>query len=141
VDHFLGGWQLNWIVTYQSSAPLSFGGAERVRRSDNNPHTILQWFDTTQFAPREPFTLAYTSSRIADLRGDGMKKWDLTLAKKFRITEQVDFSFRAEFYNAWNTTMFGNPNTAVTNASFGRVTGTLAGGGPRNIQLSGRVNF
>jgi hypothetical protein len=37
--------------------------------------------------------------------------------------------------------MFGNPNTSVTNASFGRVTGNLAGGGPRNIQLSGRVNF
>jgi hypothetical protein len=141
VDHFLGGWQLNWIVTFQSSAPLSFSGAERVRRSDSNPHTILQWFDTTQFVPREPFTLAYTSSRIADLRGDGMKKWDMTLSKKFRITEQVNFAFRAEFYNAWNTTMFGNPNTSVTNASFGRVTGTLAGGGSRNIQLSGRVSF
>jgi hypothetical protein len=141
LDYVLGGWQVNWIGTYQSSAPLSFSGAERIRRSDNNPHTLIQWFDVTQFVPREPFTLAATSSRIADLRGDGMKKWDVTLAKKFSITEQVNFSFRAEFYNAWNTTMFGNPNTTVTNASFGRVTGTLAGGGSRNVQLSGRVNF
>jgi hypothetical protein len=70
-----------------------------------------------------------------------MKKWDVTLSKKFRISEGVSFGLRAEFYNAWNTTMFGNPNTTVTNASFGRVTGTLAGGGPRNIQLAGRLSF
>jgi hypothetical protein len=141
VDYVLGGWQINWIGTYQSSAPLSFANAERVRRSENNPHTLVEWFDTKQFIPREPFTLARTSSRIADLRGDGMKKWDVTLAKKFSITERVKFGFRAELYNAWNTTMFGNPNTNVTNQSFGRVTGTLAGGGPRNIQLSGRLEF
>jgi len=141
VDYALGGWQVNWIGTYQSSQALAFSGAERVRRSGNNPHTLLQWFDTTQFLAREPFTLARTSSRIADLRGDGFKKWDITLAKKFTISERIKFGFRAEFYNAWNTTMFGSPNTSVTNASFGRVTGTLAGGGPRNIQLSGRVEF
>jgi hypothetical protein len=141
VDYILGGWQINWIGTYQSSAPLSFASAERVRRSDNNPHTLLQWFDVNQFVPREPFTLARTSSRIADLRGDGYKKWDVTLAKKFSITERVKFGLRAEFYNAFNTTMFGSPNTSITSTSFGRVTGTLAGGGPRNVQLAGRLEF
>src|SRR5207249_3946564 len=139
VDYILGGWQINWIGTYHSSAPLAFSSAQRVRRSDNIPHTLLQWFDVSQFVPREPFTLARTSSRMADLRGDGYKKWDVTVAKKFSITERVKFGFRAEFYNAWNTTMFGTPNTSVTSTSFGRVTGTLAGGGPRNIQLAGRL--
>jgi hypothetical protein len=132
---------LSWIGTYQSSAPLAFAAAERVSRSTNNPHTLLQWFDVSQFVQREPFQLARTSSRIADLRGDGMKKWDVTLSKRFAITESVKFGFRAEFYNALNTTMFGNPNTTITSASFGRVTGTLAGGGSRNVQLSGRVEF
>jgi hypothetical protein len=141
VDYALGGWQINWIGTYQSSAPLSFSGAERIRRSGNNPHTLTQWFDVTQFEQREPFTLARTSSRIADLRGDGMKKWDVTLAKKFTLAERVKFGLRAELYNAWNTTMFGSPNTTITSASFGRVTGTLAGGGSRNIQLAGRLEF
>jgi hypothetical protein len=141
VDYALGGWQINWIGTYQSSAPLAFAAAERISRSENNPHTLIQWFDTAQFAQREPFTLARTSSRIADLRGDGMKKWDVTLAKKFSISENVKFGFRAEFYNAFNTTMFGSPNTTITNASFGRVSGTLAGGGPRNVQVAGRVEF
>jgi hypothetical protein len=141
VDFAFGGWQLSWIGTYQSSAPLGFAAAERVSRSSNNPHTLLQWFDVSQFVQREPFQLARTSSRIADLRGDGMKKWDATLSKRFAITESVRFGFRAEFYNVLNTTMFGNPNTTITSASFGRVTGTLAGGGSRNVQLSGRVEF
>lgn len=44
-------------------------------------------------------------------------------------------------YNACNTTHFGPPNTTVTSSSFGRITGTLAGGGPREIQLSGRIEF
>jgi hypothetical protein len=141
LHRIVGGWQFNWIVTFQSSQSLSFPGAERIRRSDNNPKTLKQWFDVTQFIAREPFTLAYTSSRIADLRGDGLKKWDLTLLKKTQIKERLNFEFRAEFYNAWNTTMFGPPNTTVNSASFGLVNSTLAGGGSRNIQLSARLNF
>jgi hypothetical protein len=141
LQRIAGGWQLNWVVTFQSMNALSFGGAERVRRSDNNPRTIIRWFDPSQFVPQEPFTLRRTSSRIADLRADGIKKWDLTLVKKIPINERVNLDFRAEFYNAWNTTMFAGPNTTVTSASFGRVTGTLSGGGPREIQLAGRVNF
>ena len=39
----------------------------------------------------------------------------------------------------------GNSNSQVLRTidydSFGRVTGTLAGGGPRNIQLAGRLEF
>ncbi len=136
-----GGWQLNWVVTLQSMAALSFGSAEHVRRSDNNPRTIIQWFDVAQFVPPEPFTLRRTSTRIADLRSDGIKKWDITVVKKIPVNERVSLDFRAELYNAWNTTMFGTPNTTVTSASFGRVTGTLAGGGPREIQLAARVNF
>jgi hypothetical protein len=141
LQRIAGGWQMNWVVTFQSMNALSFGSAERVRRSDNNPRDIIRWFDPSQFVPQEPFTLRRTSSRIADLRADGIRKWDLTLVKKIPINERVNLDFRAEFYNAWNTTMFAGPNTTVTSSSFGRVTGTLSGGGPREIQLAGRVNF
>jgi hypothetical protein len=85
--------------------------------------------------------LRHTSSRIADLRAPGLKKWDLTLMKNIRVTERVNVDFRAELYNAWNTTHFGAPNTTVTNASFGRITSILAGGEPREIQLALRVSF
>ncbi|MBI3696941.1 MAG: TonB-dependent receptor [Acidobacteria bacterium] len=134
-----GGWQMNWVVTFQSMAPLSFSNAERPRHSDNNPHTVDQWFDVTQFVPQEPFTLRALSSRVADLRAPGIKKWDLTLMKAVPIRERVAMRLQAEFYNAFNTTHFGTPNTTVTNASFGRITGTLLGS--REIQLAARITF
>jgi len=136
--HILGGWQLNWVATFQSSAPISITG-ERLFRSDNNLQTVDQWFDVTQFAPLEPFTLRSLSSRIADLRSAGTKKCDFTLAKSFAISERAQFRFAAEFYNAFNTTHLGTPNTTVTSASFGRITSTLVG--PREIQLVGRLSW
>jgi len=134
-----GGWQLNWVITYQSMSALSFAGAERIRRSDNNPLSVDRWFDVTQFVPQEPFTLRRTSSRIADLRQQGIRRWDVTLMKKTRLRESVTMQVQAEFYNLFNTTHFGTPNTTVTNASFGRITGTFLG--PREIQVAMRLSF
>ena len=57
IERLVGGWQFNWVITYQSMGPLGFGGAERIRRSDSNPRTVDQWFDVSQFVPQEPFTL------------------------------------------------------------------------------------
>ena len=137
----VGGWQVNWVVTYQSGAPLDFAnpGADRLSVSNNNPRVVDQWFDRSQFAPREPFTLRALSSRIADLRAPGIRKWDLTLQKSIPITERVNFKLVAESYNAFNTTHFGAPNTTVTSTSFGRITGTFLG--PRELQVSGRFTF
>lgn len=133
------GWQLNWVVTYQSMQALSVPDAIRLRRSDGNPRTVDQWFDITQFAPQEPFTLRVLSSRIADLRAQGIRKWDLTLMKKIRLTERVEMRLLGEFYNAFNTTHFAAPNTTVTSRSFGQITGTFLG--PREIQLAARLQW
>jgi hypothetical protein len=135
----VGGWQFNWVGTYQSGEPLSFSGAERPVRSTNNPRRIDQWFDTTQFVPQEPFTLRMLSSRVADLRGPGIKKWDFTLMKSIPIRERVSLRIQGEFYNAFNTTHFDVPNTTITNRNFGWITGTMLG--PREVQLAARLMF
>jgi hypothetical protein len=138
IRHVLGDWQLNWIVQFQSGQALGFPGAERTGKSDNDPGDIFEWFDKTQFVPQEPFTLRRTSTRLADLRGPGIKKWDFTVVRHFPITERVKFNFRAMFFNAWNTPHFGNPNTTVTSTSFGRITSATLS---REIQLAGRLSF
>ena len=107
--------------------------------SDNDPHTVDQWFDITQFRPREPFTLRTLPTRLADLRGPGIHKWDFTVSKSFQMTDGVALKIRAELYNAFNRTHFGTPNTVVTNTNFGRITGTFLG--PREIQLAARIVF
>jgi hypothetical protein len=138
LEHVFGGWQFNWVGTFQSGAPISVSG-ERLFRSENNPYTIDKWFDTTQFVTQEPFTLRQLSSRIADLRVAGTKRWDVTFAKSFPITERIKFKFAAELHNALNTTHLGSPNTSITSSSFGRITSTSQG--PREIQLAGRFSW
>ncbi len=128
-----------WVATYQVAAPLQFTNAQRLRKSDANPHSVDKWFDTTQFVPLPPFTLNTLSSNVADLRAPGIRKWDLTAMKRISIREGVEMRLQGEFYNAFNTTMFGTPNTRVTSASFGRITSLLIN--PRQIQLSARVTF
>lgn len=71
--------------------------------------------------------------------------FDLSLAKKTRITESMNFEIRAEMYNAFNNTNFSPPggfgpgNTPRSDLRFGQV--TSVDGGARTIQLVGRINF
>jgi hypothetical protein len=138
VNKVVGGWQVNWLVTFQSGPPLSFGSAIRTTKSSNNPHTITEWFDTTQFTPLPAYTLATLSPYVNDLRAAGINKWDLSAGKSVPITERIRLNLRAEFYNAWNGTQFGSPNTTVTSGSFGHVT---SASNSRVVQVAARINF
>lgn len=139
LKRIVGNWQVNWVATFQSGAPLAFGSAERLVRSENNPYEVDRYFDTTQFAPQQPFTLRYSSSRTADLRAAGINKWDITVQKSVFVREGMSFKIQGEFYNAFNRTHLGTPNTTVTSTSFGRITGVFLQ--PREVQLSGRFTF
>jgi hypothetical protein len=139
LSRLVANWQFNWVVTFQSGAPLAFANAERLLRSENNLHTVDQYFDVAQFVPQQPFTLRAFSSRTADLRAPGINKWDITIQKSVVAREGMSFKIQAELYNAFNRTHLGTPNTTVTSTSFSRITGTFLG--PREIQLSGRFTF
>jgi hypothetical protein len=141
IKRMAGGWHVGWTGTYTSGAALSFSGAERVSRSDNNKHTPLQWFDTSQFVAQPPFTIQATSSRIADVRGPGLGMWNVTLAKTTSISERAKLRLEAQAFNFLNTPFFGNPNTSVTSTSFGQITGLYSGSASRNVQVSGRISF
>jgi len=139
VKRLVANWQVNWVATFNSGAPLAFSSVERSSSSGKNLYTVDQYFDPTQFVPQQPFTLRAFSSRTTDLRAPGINKWDITAQKSVMIREGVSFKLLAEFYNAFNRTHLGTPNTTVTSSSFGRITGTFLG--PREIQLSGRITF
>ena len=50
------------------------------------------------------------------LHGPGVAQLDLTLHKRFGLTEKRNFEFRAEFYNALNRANFANPPATLANA-------------------------
>jgi hypothetical protein len=51
----------------------------------------------------------------------------------------VRLQFRAEAFNALNSSIFNNPNTAPTNGAFGRITGTQAQN--RTFQFALKLEF
>lgn len=88
------------------------------------------------------------------LYGPAFQRWDLSVIKKFKITETANFEFRAEFLNAFNNINFlvGSPNNDVNilgvgGTTFGQITSayqdvsTTNDPGGRLIQFVARINF
>ena len=99
------------------------------------------------------------------LKGPVFHQFDLTLQKRFRINERMNFEFRSEIYNLFNRANFANPpatlgNFLSSNASsqqpgtpysvsnsgnFGVINGTVGRtvglGTNRQIQFAARLNF
>ena len=46
---------------------------------------------------------------------------DLGVFKNFRFTNDMGVQFRAEFFNVFNNTNFGNRSTDVSSGNFGRI--------------------
>ena len=65
---------------------------------------------------------------------------DISLVKKFKITERYAVSFRAEAYNLFNNANFGAPNAnLVTSATFGKLGSPV--GSARITQMALRYEF
>ena len=73
------------------------------------------------------------------LLGPAFQNVDLNLSKNFRLKERLGLEFRAEFFNAFNHTNFGNPNSSLSNrALLGQITSTFAA---RDIQLALKLHW
>ncbi len=156
LDAAVGGWQVNTYWTLQSGNPLGIGAnntagifTEAIRantngnkaRLDIDAHQRLdRWFDTSVFSQPAPFTLGSLSPLISDLRNHHTNNVDLSVFKRFAVTERVQLQFRAEAFNAFNRVRFSSPNTNVTGgANFGRVTGQA--NDPRQLQFGLKLLF
>jgi hypothetical protein len=94
----------------------------------------------------------YTGSgvRVTNLRSSNFKNFDATLIKNTRLSEKVNFQFRAEFFNLGNFHYFVNGgnfniggnlpfNTDVSSPNFGTFTNNVSN--PRTIQFGARIEF
>jgi hypothetical protein len=150
VNGVIGGWQLSGIYTTQSGAPLGFGNA--IFNGDlknielpSGQRRVERWFNTdagfnkisSQQLGNNIRTLPL---RFGGIRGDNQVRWDFSIIKSFPIREQARMEFRAETYNAWNQTSFGNPNTTPTSSAFGTVTSVVSPSG-RSWQFALKLVF
>ncbi len=148
------------------------GGATRdVRRPDvvAGVNPFIQGADKTVILNPAAFTTprpgTFGNLGRNALHAPGISQFDLTLSKRFLITERVNIQFRAEAYNIFNRANFdipvarlnnvlgtnanqlqpGQPYTSATGGSFGQIQGTVEKviglGTSRQAQLSLRVSF
>ncbi len=151
VNGFLGGWSVGNIVQFRSGFPITVtaadqslqGGRGTARpnligdpRVDNK--TLDRWMDAAAFSL--PAQGTFGSAGVGILRAPGFKNWDVSLSKKFNLSESKFFDFRAEFFNITNTPSFAPPlaNWSDT-ATFGRITDTVSN--PRNLEFVLKFNF
>jgi hypothetical protein len=165
-----GGWQISGGTTLQTGAPFTvfnnqrdFSGFNQFNdrpdvvgtgRLRQNNRNVDAAFDTTYFSATPPTGRVGTSGRN-QYYGPGLQNYNFAAAKSFKFTEQLGLQFRAEFFNLFNHTNFANPQNNQSSATFGKITATVgsatatavgttagvAGGGPRVIQFSLRVQF
>ncbi len=134
--HVLGGWQFNGIWSSTSGAPIGIRGPDRSRTRSQNaradcignpegPRTVAQFFNTSAFAIAQNGT--FGNCGVDSLSGWPHHNFDLSLFKNFDLgfSEDAKLQVRWEFFNAFNTPQFNNPNNRVDRGQFGRTTAVL----------------
>jgi hypothetical protein len=62
----------------------------------------------------------------------------MALSKRIRVDEKRTITFRADAINFLNKPQWGDPNTNITSANFGRITSAT---GTRTITFNARLDF
>jgi hypothetical protein len=98
--------------------------------TDLNGNIVLQ-------AP-QPGKVGNMSQFIGSITGPAILGFDLSMSKKIQIRESMTFTFRGDVIDFLNRPQWGDPNTNIDSASFGRIT---TAGGNRTVTLSARFDF
>jgi hypothetical protein len=148
----LGGWQVSSLLGVHTGYPLTIyqGGdpsntghtfdrpnATGVDPFDGWNSTTAMWWNPAAFSLTRDGTHGNMGRNA--LTTPGCFSWDFSLHKDFNFTEQHRIQFRFEAFNLPNHPMWGNPDTGVTSASFGSITGTRAN--MRQLQLALKYVF
>ena len=149
----VGGWQINSVFGSYTGTPYTVTA----------PGTSLNAPGTTQFADQVASTVnklggidvghsffdgtAYRTvtdvrlgtSSLRGLRGPGVINIDLSLFRKFQLTERFNLEFRTESYNFTNTPHFDNPNGTLGSANYTFITSALQD--QRVVRFALRLGF
>jgi hypothetical protein len=159
---FLGGWQLNGILTEQTGFPLTLSDATNTSDSGSLAQTpnynpsgpgctqsaalsgsaisrLREWFNTACFTQPAPYTFGNVGRTMPNLRMDPYHDLDFSVFKNFRLGERFNLQFHAESFNLFNQVQFGYPNESFGSPGFGSVTSQE--NTPREIQFALKLLF
>ena len=169
LDRIAAGWEIGSLGILTSGQPLNissgvltgpisanFGTAGALADYAGTDRGIgkierfgggVRFFTPAQFALFSvPAAGSTGNSGRNTFRGPGFFNTDISLVKRFRITEKSAVTFRTEAYNLFNTVNFNAPAVNLqTPQTFGVISATPTGAsnqsGARILQLALRVDF
>ncbi|WP_263378648.1 TonB-dependent receptor [Granulicella paludicola] len=135
------------IVYGNRATPVNSGGNDRPNKiaSNHNPHTLTQWFNTSNYAPQALGTIG-SAKRNSEF-GPRFRHIDLSLFKDFALTQRYTLQFRAEAFDITNTPDYFIPNNNNGAAQLGSSTFGQAGNAvdpnytPREVQFALKLKF
>lgn len=167
-NKWLGGWQLNGILQWQTGVPINIvdvnsdlnadglTGADRATYAagsngtnvDTGKSPGVQFFNPAGFqsytCPASVNGGLWCDSPMHrnDVYGPHYINWDFGFGKSFQFTESVKLSFYANFFDVLNHPNFDTPQGNIGDPNFGRSISTLLDeGGHRVGQLGLRIDF
>jgi len=100
-----------------------------------------------------PSTVRQGTEARNDITGFGLTQVDLSIRRRFSLTDHLILDFRADAFNVLNHPNFGNPaaepefgpfylqSQAMLNKTLGGLNPLFQQGGPRSLQLSLKLSF
>jgi len=159
-------WSLESLVVARSGFPFNgsvltatIGGANP--RPDRIPNQPLWIPNPNAGGGKSLNPLAFTPGPAGqqgtegrnDIPGFGLTQVDMSLGRKFAITERVALQFRTDAFNLFNHPNFSNPrafigsgasflsSSSMANQGLGGLNSVFQQGGPRSLQLSLKLTF
>jgi hypothetical protein len=164
-DALLGGWELSGIWLMQSGpflttstysdpsgtgynlCPCNYNGGRADTVPGVNPYanqSIGQWINPAAFVDPGSNIGRFGDASQGDLVGPGEKVLSASLIKRFQLGERARMEIGAQIANVTNHPNYQPPaNLNVDVPAFGAITAmqSAEAGGPRQIQLTGRIVF
>jgi hypothetical protein len=164
-DALVGGWELSGIWLMQSGpflttstysdpsgtgynlCPCNYNGGRADTVSGVNPYanqSLAQWINPAAFVDPGNNIGRFGDASQGDVVGPNQKVLSISLIKRFQITERARMEIGAQVANITNHPNYQPPaNLNVDVPAFGAITAmqTAEAGGPRQIQLTGRIVF
>jgi hypothetical protein len=155
----LGGWETSAIWTWQSGFPLNISSGSDTSFSlpelgngglgdqasligpwhytyGSINQRLAQWFTTSSFIVPADNSFGNVGRNV--LIGPGTFNIDFAAHKMFFFGERFQLQYRAEFFNFLNHPQFNNPDTTVTDSTFGQITSARD---PRIAQMALKLIF
>lgn len=170
IDEVIGGWKISVAGVVYSGFPEtptggtatgnanSFGTARpnQYRALKVTNRSVYQWFGTDPSATPcltpgvdngvcafgLPAVNSYGTARNGALRGAAYRNFDLAAFKDFRIFHENMLEFHFDAFNVFNNVSYGNPDTGISDTSFGQVAQQNAiRSQERRLQFSAKYRF